>query len=44
MKSFKEFWEYVLYYKVIAYVPLEIVKETLRQLDSDGRRGKWMDI
>jgi hypothetical protein len=43
VKSLKAFRTYVLHSKVIAYVPTIIVKEIMVQLDSDEKRGKWLD-
>jgi hypothetical protein len=43
VKSLKAFRTYVLHSKVIAYVPTNVVKEIFVQLDSDEKRGKWLD-
>ena len=33
---------YVLHSKILAYVPSLAVKEILAQLDSEGKRGRWI--
>ena len=33
---------YVLHSKIISYVPTNAIKDILVQLDSDGRRGRWL--
>jgi hypothetical protein len=42
VKSLKDFRDYVLHSKVIAYVPTSVVKDILIQPDSEGKRGKWI--
>jgi hypothetical protein len=42
VKSLKAFRTYVLHYNVIAYVPTSVVKDILVQVDSDGKRGRWL--
>ena len=42
VKALKSFRIYVLHSKVIAYVPISVVKEILVQLDSDEKRGRWL--
>jgi hypothetical protein len=42
VKALKSFRIYVLHSKVIAYVPINFVKEILVQLDSDEKRGRWL--
>jgi hypothetical protein len=42
VKSLKAFRTYVLHSKIIAYVPTRVVKDILLQLDSDGKRGRWL--
>jgi hypothetical protein len=42
VKALKSFIIYVLHSKVIAYVPISVVKEILVQLDSDEKRGRWL--
>eukprot|EP00253_Pinus_taeda_P026880 PITA_26880 len=42
IKSLKAFRIYILYSKIIAYVPSAAIKEVLTQLDVDGRRAKWI--
>jgi hypothetical protein len=32
-----------LHSKIIPYVPSSVVKDMLVQLDSEGRRGKWIE-
>jgi hypothetical protein len=33
----------VLHSKVIAYVPSSVIKDILTQLNSDGKRSKWIN-
>ena len=42
VKALKFFRIYVLHSKVIAYVPNAAIKDVLTQLDSEGKRGKWI--
>jgi hypothetical protein len=42
VKDLKSFRVYVLHSRVIAYVPLAVVKEILIQPDIDGKRSKWI--
>jgi hypothetical protein len=42
VKELKYFRTYVLYSKVIAYVPTSFVKDILVQSNSDGKRGWWL--
>jgi hypothetical protein len=42
VKALKYFMTYVLHSKIIAYVPTNVVKDILVQLDSDGKRGQWL--
>ena len=42
VKALKFFKIYVLYFKVISYVPNAPIKDVLTQPDSEGRRGKWI--
>jgi hypothetical protein len=42
VRDLKALRVYVLYSKLIAYVPLASVKDILIQPDMDGRRGKWI--
>jgi hypothetical protein len=43
VKALKSFRVYVLHSKIIAYVPSSTVKEIMNQLDSDGKKGKWIE-
>jgi hypothetical protein len=43
VKALKAFRTYVLHSKIISYVPMNAIKYILVQLDSDGRRGRWLD-
>eukprot|EP00253_Pinus_taeda_P003642 PITA_03642 len=43
IKSLKAFRVYILYSKVIAYVPSAPTKDVLTQPDADGRRAKWIE-
>lgn len=42
VRALKSFRVYILQYKVIAYVPSNIVKEILMQLDSHWKRTRWV--
>lgn len=42
VKALKEFRTYILHSHVIACVPSSSVKDILTQLDTEGRRGKWI--
>ena len=42
VKALKFFRIYVLLSKIISYVPNVAIKDILTQLDSDGKRGKWI--
>jgi hypothetical protein len=42
VKALKAFRNYVLHSKVIAYVPTSVVKDILVQVDSNGKRGRWL--
>jgi hypothetical protein len=42
VKALKDFRTYVLHSKIISYVPTNAIKDILVQLDSDGRRGRWL--
>ena len=42
VKALKFFRIYVLHSKIIAYVPNTTIKDVLTQLDSEGKRGKWI--
>lgn len=42
VKSLKSFQVYILYSKVIAYVPNIAVKDVLVQPDIEGKRGRWI--
>jgi hypothetical protein len=43
VKALKSFKVYILHYKIIVYVPSSNVKDMLVQLDSEGKRGKWIE-
>jgi hypothetical protein len=43
VKALKDFRTYALHSKIIAYVSTSTVKDILIQLDSDGRREKWLE-
>jgi hypothetical protein len=42
VKALKALRTYVLHSKVIAYVPTSVVKDILVQVDSDGKRARWL--
>ena len=42
VKALNFFIIYVLHSKIMAYVPSSAVKEILVQLDSEGKRGRWI--
>jgi hypothetical protein len=42
VKALKSFRVYVMHYEIIAYVPSSVVKEIMVQLDSEGKRGRWI--
>jgi hypothetical protein len=42
VKPLKAFRTYVLYSKIIAYIPTSSMKDILVQLDNDGKRGRWL--
>ena len=42
VKALKFFRIYFLHSKILAYVPTSAVKEILAQLDSEGKRGRWI--
>lgn len=42
VKELKYFKMYILQSKIVIYIPNSIVKETISQPDSDGKRGKWI--
>ena len=42
IKSLKTFRIYILHAKVLAYVPLDAVKDVLTQPNIDGKRAKWI--
>jgi hypothetical protein len=42
VKSLNSFRVYVLHSKFISYVPSSAIKDILTQLDSDGKRSKWI--
>ena len=42
VKVIKDFRVYILYSRIIAYVPNVVVKDILTQDGPDGRRGKWI--
>ena len=42
VKAIKDFRVYILYSRVIAYVPSSIVKDILTQEGLEGKRGKWI--
>jgi hypothetical protein len=42
VKALKSFRTYVLHSKIIVYVPTSSMKDILVQLDSDGKRGRWL--
>ena len=42
-KALDFFRIYVLHSKIIAYVPSAAFKEIMVQLDSEGKRGHWID-
>jgi len=43
IKSLKAFRIYILHSKVVAYVPLALVKDVLTQPDINGKRAKWIE-
>lgn len=42
VKTLKPFRVYILHAKIITYVPSISIKDILIQLDSDGKRGRWI--
>lgn len=42
VRALKSFRVYIFHSKIVAYVPNTIVKEILIQLDSDGKRVRWI--
>jgi hypothetical protein len=44
IKALKEFRVYILHSHTIAYVPSSSVKDILTQLDSEGKRRKWIVV
>eukprot|EP00253_Pinus_taeda_P024959 PITA_24959 len=42
VKALKDFRVYILHSHILAYVPKAVVKDVLVQVDSEGRRGKWI--
>ena len=42
VKALKSYRAYVLEYNITTYVPRSSVKEFFVQLDSEGKRGKWI--
>jgi hypothetical protein len=42
VKALKALRTYMLHSKIISYIPTSSVKDILVQLDSDGRRGRWL--
>jgi hypothetical protein len=42
VKALKDFRDYILHSKILAYVPTSTIKDILTQPDSEGRRGKWI--
>ncbi len=42
IQALKAFRTYVLQSPITAYVPNNVVKTVLTQLDTDGRRGRWI--
>jgi hypothetical protein len=42
VKSLKSFMVYVLQSSITTFVPSNNVKEILFQIDSEGKRGKWV--
>ena len=42
VKAIKDFWVYILYSHIIAYVPNAVVKDILTQEGIEGKRGKWI--
>jgi hypothetical protein len=43
VKALKAFRTYVLYSKIIVYIPTSSAKDILVQPDNDGKRGRWID-
>ena len=44
IKYLKDFRVYVLHSHIIAYVPSNVVKSILTQLDPKGKREKWIVV
>ena len=42
VKAFKECRVYILHSHSIVFVPFAAIKDILTQLESDGRRAKWI--
>jgi hypothetical protein len=42
VKALKDFRDYILHSKILAYVPTNTIKDILTQPDSEGKRGKWI--
>ena len=44
VKALKDFRIYILHSHITAYVPSNVVKSILTQLDPEGRRAKWIAV
>ena len=44
VKYFKDFRVYILHSHIIAYVPNNVVKNILTQIDPKGKRAKWIAV
>ena len=44
VKSLKDFRVYILQSHIIAYVPSNVVKSILTQLETEGKRAKWIVV
>jgi hypothetical protein len=42
VKELKDFKDYVLHSKILAYVPTDTIKDILTYPNSEGIRGKWI--
>ena len=42
VKALKSFRVYILHSKIIAYVPNTVVTDIMMQLDTEGKRGRWI--
>ena len=44
VKSLKKFRVYILHSHIVAYVPSNVVKSILTQLDPEGKRENWIVV